>query len=117
MVGGVAIAGAGQVGLVASGGEECAQFAVGFGCGESGDQDEGGRFDAGEEGLHCCVDDGGGARLGSSPQCRFFEEVAERWVVDKGSVGHITRMDRRLATCTDLSPADLERFEETAAGP
>ena len=27
---------------------------------------------------------GGHTRLGSAPQGRFFEEVAERWVVDKG---------------------------------
>jgi hypothetical protein len=110
----------GQVELVERGGEEFPEFAFGLGCAESGDQDEGGRLDAGEEGLHGCVDDGGGARLGSAPQRGFFEEVAERWVVDKGSVGHVSRMDRRRAACTDLprsvAPNDSRKWQRSARG-
>ena len=75
-------------------------------------------FRAGQ-GVHGCVDDGGCASLRSAPHGRFFEEVAKRWVVDKGPDGHVSRMDQPYAAWTDLSPVrpiDSRKWQRSVGG-
>lgn len=89
--------------------QKFAEFGFCFSLGQSGDESEGHRFDSFEEGLHRDVDDIGCGNLGASPQCCFFEEVAERWIVDRssGSLGfHGFQHGARIGTMqTILKPA------------